>query len=246
MARKVGRLSPAQVEKESRAGMHADGLGLYLLVSEAGTRSWIYRYMMNGRAREMGLGSTQLIGLKEARRRAVEAGRLRLDGIDPLEHRRAARAAVRLEAARAVTFKQAAAQYIAAKEAGWKNAKHAKQWVNTLQEYAFPVIGDLPVGDIDVALVTKLLRPIWTVKVETASRVRGRVESILDFCITNGWRVGPNPAAWRCKECNAPAVAARFGVSVSYVERSIRTVCVSLLYLQKEAGVELRAVTGPG
>jgi hypothetical protein len=202
--------------------------------------------MIARRQREKGLGPLHTVSLKEAGSRALDCRRMKLNGIDPLEARRAARAAARLEQARSIKFKEAAAQSIAANSPAWRNAKHAQPWASTRPEYAFPVIGDLPVGDLDVALVTKLLRPIWTAKVEPASRVRARIESILDFCITSGWRVGPNPAAWRGKERNARAVAARFGVAVSYVERWIRTVCVSPFYLQKEAGVELRAVTGPG
>jgi len=153
--------------------------------------------MIARRQREKGLGPLHTVSLKEAGSRALDCRRMKLNGIDPLEARRAARAAARLEQARSIKFKEAAAQSIAANSPAWRNAKHAQQWASTRPEYAFPVIGDLPVGDLDVALVTKLLRPIWTAKGETASRVRARIESILDFCITSGWRVGPNPAAWR-------------------------------------------------
>jgi integrase len=197
MAREIGRLSPSGVEKETKPGMHPDGGGLYLLVSESGSKSWIYRFMLNGKAREMGLGPLRLIGLKEARRRAIEAGRLRLDGIDPVETRKAARIAAKLEAARAITFKQCAEAYIKAHRAGWRNDKHAAQWSATLEAYAYPTIGGLAVAAVDTGLVTKILQPIWTTKPETASRVRGRIESVLDYATTHGWRTGENPARWK-------------------------------------------------
>src|SRR6516165_3138778 len=152
MARTTGRLTALRVERAQRPGMYADGGGLYLQVTEGG-RSWIYRYTLNGRAREMGLGPLALYGLSEARTVAQDARRLRHQGIDPIEARRAARAQTRLDAAKAVTFQQCAERYIASHRAGWRNAKHVEQWESSLQRLAFPVIGALPVQAINTALV---------------------------------------------------------------------------------------------
>jgi integrase len=145
----------------------------------------------------MGLGPLSLYGLAEARARALDARRKRHDGIDPIEARRAERTRQRLIAAKAVTFKQCAESYIDSHRAGWRNEKHKYQWSATLQTYAYPVIGDLPVQAVDIGLVLKVLQPIWTVKPETASRVRQRIESILDLAKVRGWRDGENPARWR-------------------------------------------------
>ena len=202
MARKIERLTAMKVEKlkggeTPKPGMYADGGGLYLRVTPAGARNWVLRYMLNRKPRWMGLGPLALYGLAEARNRALAARRQRHDGIDPIEARRAERARQRLDAAKAVTFKQCAESYIASHKAGWRNDKHATQWPATLSSYAYPVIGALPVQAVDTALVHKVLAPIWTRKPETASRLRGRLERILDFARVGGHRDGENPARWR-------------------------------------------------
>jgi integrase len=197
MSREIGKLTPAKVRHASKPGVYGDGAGLWLNVGEAGNKSWLYRYMLDGRAREMGLGPLHTIGLAEARERARAARRLCLDGIDPIERKHAERDARRLAAASAVTFEDCAAKYIAANRAGWRNAKHAAQWDATLAAYAYPIIGGLPVGSIDTGHVTRILEPIWTTKPETASRVRGRIEAVLDYAATHRWRTGENPARWR-------------------------------------------------
>jgi integrase len=153
--------------------------------------------MLNGRPRWMGLGPLHTIGLAEARNRAAECRKQRHDGVDPIEARRASRRQVLLEAAKVVTFRECAAKYIAAHRAGWRNAKHAAQWEATLATYADPIIGALPVQAIDMALVLKVIEPIWTEKPETAGRLRGRLESILDWARVRGYREGENPARWR-------------------------------------------------
>ncbi|HEY7576743.1 MAG TPA: Arm DNA-binding domain-containing protein, partial [Acetobacteraceae bacterium] len=132
MSREIGKLTPAKVRHASKPGVYGDGAGLWLNVGEAGNKSWLYRYMLDGRAREMGLGPLHTIGLAEARERARAARRLCLDGIDPIERKHAERDARRLAAASAVTFEDCAAKYIAANRAGWRNAKHAAQWDATL------------------------------------------------------------------------------------------------------------------
>jgi integrase len=197
MAREIGRLSSAKIRSAKRPGMYADGGGLYLHVGPTGAKSWIYRFMLRGKAREMGLGPLHTIGLAEARQRTLDCRRQRFDGIDPLEARNAERAKAKLDAAKAITFDACAEAYIAAHRAAWRNTKHAGQWNATLRTYVSPAIGKLPIAAIDTGLVTKILGPIWTEKPETASRVRGRVESILDYATTLGWRTGENPARWR-------------------------------------------------
>jgi hypothetical protein len=181
MGRTVGRLRALKVSRLFEPGMYADGAGLYLQVTGAGARSWIYRFMLCGRAREMGLGSLRAVSLSEARAAADDCRRLRQRGIDPIEAKKAARERERLDASRAFTFDDAARAYVSTHRAGWRNEKHAAQWSSTLGTYAAPVFGALPVDSIDTGLVLKVLEPIWVSKPETASRVRGRVEAILDW-----------------------------------------------------------------
>jgi integrase len=197
MARAIGRLTALKVEKAKEAGMYADGGGLYLRVTHEGARNWILRFMLDRRPRWMGLGPLALFGLQEARAKAQDARRKRHEGIDPIEARRAERARQRLDAAKAITFKQCAEAYVTAHRAGWRNLKHAGQWNATLSAYAYPIIGALPVQAVDTGLVLKVLEPIWRTKPETASRLRGRVESVLDFAKVRGYRDGENPARWR-------------------------------------------------
>jgi integrase len=148
-------------------------------------------------AREMGLGPVHAIPLAEARKRAAECRRMRIDGIDPIEARSAERSGKKLETARAMTFDACAAAYIDAHKSAWRNAKHRDQWRNTLSSYASPIFGALPVQAVDVGLVMKALEPIWNSKPETASRLRGRIEAVLDWASVRGYRKGENPARWR-------------------------------------------------
>jgi integrase len=203
--RTVERLNALALEKvradKSRLsqtpGLLNDGRGLCLRVKSATTRSWVYRYMVNGASREMGLGAYPDISLADARTLVAEARRLRAMGKDPIAERDAQRARERVEAAKAVTFRQCAEKYIAAHRASWKNEKHAAQWAATLETYAMKLIGKIPVQSVDVAMVHNILEPIWSTKSETASRVRGRIESILDWAAVRGYRSGENPARWR-------------------------------------------------
>jgi integrase len=198
MARTIGRLTALKVEKLREPGMHCDGAGLYLRITTEGTKNWVYRYRLNGRPHWMGLGSADLFGLGEARERAREARRLKYDGRDPIEARRAARVGERLATAKAVTFSHCAAKYMEAHRAGWRNAKHAAQWATTLEMYAYPILGALPVQCIDTGLVVQTLERIWREKPETASRLRGRIERVLDWATVRGFReAGPNPARWK-------------------------------------------------
>jgi integrase len=193
----IGKLTALAVERTKRRGYYGDGGGLFLQVSRLGSKSWVFRFKDAGRLREMGLGPTHTVSLAEAREKALACRKARLDAIDPIEARREKRAAAKLDTAKAMTFKACAERYIVTHRAGWKNDKHAAQWPATLSAYVYPAFGDLPVQSVDVGLVLKALEPIWTVKPETASRVRGRIESILDWATARGYRHGENPARWR-------------------------------------------------
>lgn len=199
MARKIDMLDAVTVAKITKPGLYADGGGLYLQVTESGLKTWVYRFMLNGRRRDMGLGraGNRDVTLAQARDKAAEARKLVKSGVDPIEAANAEKAAQRVEAVKLKTFKECAEGYIAAHEAGWRNAKHAAQWRNTLATYAYPTLGDLPVAAIDTALVMGVLEPIWATKTETASRVRGRIEAVLDWARTRGYRDGENPARWK-------------------------------------------------
>ena len=193
----VNKLSVLSAQNAAKPGRYADGGGLYLQVTKSGAKSWLFIYRLNGKRPEMGLGGFPAISLKDARTLAAEC-RLSLQfGVNPLEERRKKETAQRLEAARALTFDDCAAAYVDAHKTGWKNAKHAQQWPNTLQAYASPVFGSLPVADVDTALVLKALEPIWKTKTETATRVRNRIELVLNWAAARGYRKGENPARWR-------------------------------------------------
>jgi integrase len=191
------RLSARTVETKSERGRYADGGGLFLQVSKWGTKAWIFRYQRGGRERHMGLGAVHTLSLADARERARECRRLLLDGHDPIESREVERGRVRAQAARVVFFKDCGERYHEAQQAGWRNPKHGRQWKTTMETYAYPVLGDLPVASIDTAMVVKCLEPIWRVKPQTAKRVRGRIESVLNFATVSGFRQGDNPARWR-------------------------------------------------
>lgn len=197
MGRALNRLTNMTVNKLNAPGHYGDGGGLWLQISDAGTKSWVFRFTRDGRSREMGLGALHTVSLADARAAALNVRKQLQEGIDPIEHRRAQRQAAQLLAARAMTFDQCAAAYIDSHRAGWKNAKHADQWESTLKAYASPIFGSLPVADIDTALVMKCIEPLWKDKTETASRLRGRIESILDWATVRGYRQGENPARWR-------------------------------------------------
>ena len=199
--RGLHKLTSVAVAKFSKPGRHADGGGLYLQIRTGGTKTWAFRFMRAGKARQMGLGALHTLTLAKARERATECRRLLLDGHDPIAHRaetrRSDRTAAQIEAAKAITFRDCAERYIAAHEDGWRNKKHSAQWKATLTNDVYPVLGTLPVGAIDVGLVLKVLEPIWRVKPETAARVRGRIESVLDWAAARLYRTGENPARWR-------------------------------------------------
>jgi integrase len=198
--RKVEKaLSPRRVATLTKPGMHCDGGGLYLQVKATKNgrgfnRSWVFRYMVDGRTRDMGLGSLTTIGLAEARERSRALRIKRLDGVDPLEERRAARAK---PAVRVMTFDEAASAFLAEREGLWRNERHRRQWYSTLRDYVSPTIGQLAVNQVETKHVTAVLDPLWFSRPETGSRVRGRIESVLDWAKLRGHRDGENPARWK-------------------------------------------------
>ena len=194
------KLTALRVKNAKPGDKLSDGGGLRLDVDRNGNGSWCFRYTSpaTGRERFMGLGPLADVGLAKAREAAQEARGLLRQGLDPIDHRNAARAAAKAEASRAVTFKAYAEGFISSREATWKNPKHRQQWRNTLRDYVYPHIGPLPVADVDTAAMLTVLRPLWEAKkVETGSRVRGRIEAILSAAKAEGLRVGENPALWR-------------------------------------------------
>jgi integrase len=206
MRRTPGRLSTARVRTaKPKAGRRtlilADGGNLYLqaTVGSGGDvhRSWTFRYELNGKRRELGLGPTYTISLSEARDRARKFRQHLLDGVDPLEQRRAGKLAQRSEAAKRVTFADVAGMYFDAHEHSWRSRKHALEWKSSLEAYAFPIIGNLAVADVDTNLILRAIEPIWQTKTVTAGRVRGRIEAVLDYAKARGLRDGDNPARWR-------------------------------------------------
>lgn len=197
MARQLGKLTALQVNKFTKPGLYGDGGGLTLQITKAGVKSWLFRFMREGKAYGMGLGPTHTVGLAEARQKALNARKQLLDGLNPLAEKKQKFLAQALERAKMMTFDQCSKTYIEAHKASWKNAKHLDQWINTLATYASPVFGQLPVAEIDTALIVKCLAPIWQTKTETASRLRGRIESVLGWAATSGYRTGENPARWK-------------------------------------------------
>lgn len=198
MARQQNRLTALDVQRKTSRGRYPDGGGLYLQIGPTGAKSWLFRYQLNGKSRVLGLGALHAVSLKEARGKAGECRRLIAAGADPFTDRQAKAVEARAEAARNKSFQNYGAEYITANEHAWSNAKHRQQWRNTLAAYAYPIIGALPVLAVDAKAVADVLRqvvvavgdetrsvPLWVAKPETADRVRGRIEAILDYALAD-------------------------------------------------------------
>jgi integrase len=198
MARQIERLSALKVSRLKTPGYYGDGAGLWLQVSPSGSKSWIFRYTLAGKAREMGLGALHTFTLADARGKAAEQRKLLQAKIDPIDARNAKNAAEALVVV-VPTFDSCVKSYIEAHRASWGNEKHVEQWESTLATYASPEFGALPVSEVDTAAVLRALEKdqFWTKKTETASRLRGRIEKVLDWAKGRGYRAGDNPAAWR-------------------------------------------------
>jgi integrase len=211
MAR-TSKLTAVEVARAKGPAVLHDGGGLYLRVSATGAKSWVFRFQVAGRRRDMGLGAYPALSLADARGKAADARRQLQDGVDPLSAKRSARQAQRFAEVKGRSFRQTAEEFIARNEAAWRNSKHRNQWRTTLSRYVFPILGDLPISAIDTDLIVRVLEqptvirdaddagklaPFWRARPATASRVRGRIEAILDAATVRGLRQGSNPAQWK-------------------------------------------------
>ena len=198
-AKELGALAVSRIAVSKKRGLHAVGGvdGLLLQVTETGATSWLLRVMIAGKRRGMGLGAYPAIGVAAAREKARAARALIEQGIDPIEQRHKVRHEAAVARANYKTFDECAQAMLAVKGAGWKNDKHRAQWSSTLQSYASPVLGKMSVRDIEMGDVLRVLSPIWNEKTETASRLRGRIEKVLDYATAHKYRQGLNPARWK-------------------------------------------------
>ncbi|MBV8548288.1 MAG: integrase arm-type DNA-binding domain-containing protein [Alphaproteobacteria bacterium] len=199
MVKKAPDIAPGVISRLKDPGMHFIGYvsGLALRINKTGARNWILRATVGSKRRDIGLGAFPEVTVARAKEIAAEKRQQIRNGIDPVAAREAAQMALKADQASFITFREAAKQYIAAHEAGWKNLKHAAQWRTTLEAYAYPEIGDLHVRDVALPHVQKIIEPIWHKKTETANRLRGRIEKVLDWATARGFRSGQNPARWR-------------------------------------------------
>jgi integrase len=228
MRREGAKLNAVAIRNAKKPGLYGDGHGLALQVSESGSKAWVYRFMIDGRARKMGLGAVHTVTLAEAREAALEARKLVRKGIDPIAEASAQKAASRLEKAKLAaipTFLQCADRYIAAKSSEWTNAKHALMWQRTFhpsknQSAATERLNNLPVNQIDTPLVLAALEPLWRRAPVTASRVAQRIAAVLDYATAHHWRTGDNPAARKLIEFAMPkAVAGKVHhAAISYAD----------------------------
>jgi integrase len=229
---KSNQLTTRKIAAAKKPGYYGDGGGLYLQVSRSGSKSWIFRFMLDGRARDMGLGAYPDFTLKEARERARENRKLLTDGIDPIEMRRRKRDATRVEATERMSFREAAQRFIDLHESTWKNEKHREQWRTTLREYAYPTLAERPISAIDGALITYALAPFWTKTPVTAQRVKQRIERVVEW-VRDGMPLPARVAAKPVQHLDAmpfaelPAFMAelrkREGVSARALEFTILT-----------------------
>lgn len=199
MPKLARELTALHISRLDIAGHHCVGgvKGLYIYITPTGAKSWVLRTMVGSKRRHIGLGPYPTVGLAAAREKARAAHEKVQDGIDPIAHKQRAQAQLKVEQARIVSFETATLTYIQTHGDSWRNPKHRAQWESTLRTYAFPVIGTLSVGDIHQEHVLAVLEPIWRTKTETASRLRGRIENVLDWASTRKLRSGDNPARWK-------------------------------------------------
>ncbi len=237
---KVNQLSALKIKSITTAGYHLDGAGLHLKVTPAGTKSWIFKYALNKKTVEMGLGSIDDVGLAEARDAVQTYRKMLLQGIDPKSDRDSQRL-LRNEQ-QSQTFEKCASAFIESKRSGWSNTKHADQWTNTLTAYAYPVIGQLAPVDVTVGHLMQILAPVWSTKHVTATRVRSRIEQILDYARVLGYRSGENPARYQGNlKTLLPAVSKR-EISKHFDSMPFEQVPEFMIKLRQMSGVAAQAL----
>ena len=242
MAEALNRLTAMQISRLTAPGYYPDGGRLWLQVTKTGNKSWIFRFDLDGKRYEMGLGGLRDVTLQESRRKAVECRKQLADGKNPLIIKRAEREARVLEAGRSKTFDDCATAYIAAHRDSWKNDKHVQQWENTIKVYAKPKIGSLPVASVDTALITKILSPIWKTKTVTAKRLRARIENILDWAKVAGYRSGENPARWKGHLDKMLASPGKVSKTAHFAALPWSDVGAFMVELRKQQGIAARGV----
>ena len=236
------------------AGYYPDGGGLYLQVSkspqatdespvkEPPAKSWVFRFALNKSRREMGLGSLRFVSLADARAQAMQCRRLVQEGKDPIIERQAAQATAVAARQALMSFDACAEAYIASHRDGWRNAKHAQQWEATLRQYASPVVGALPVAAVELSHVVRILEPIWRSKTETASRLRGRIESVLSWATVRGYRQGDNPARWRGHLDQLLPIPSKVNGREHHAALPYKTVPTFVARLRSQVGMGARAL----
>lgn len=244
MPKKATELGPLAVSRLTAPGLHFVGgvAGLALQILPSGGRSWVLRARVGGKRRDMGLGGYPDVPLADARE-AARAARTKIrQGVDPIEEARSARALLKLAQANAVPFRRAAAAYIETHEPSWRNAKHAQQWRNSLEAHAYPHIGDMLVRDIELPHILSVLEPIWRKKTETATRVRSRIEKVLDWSTTKGYRQGLNPARWKGHLDNLLPAPTKIAKEAHHPALPVSEAGAFMANLRKQSGIGARAL----
>lgn len=243
MPKLARELQALTVSRLTALGLHFVGgvQGLALQVSGS-SRAWLLRATVGGKRRDMGLGPYPEVTLARAREKAGEARELIRQGVDPIARRQAAQSAMRAAVSEALTFKECAEKYVKAHRAGWKNAKHAQQWENTLAQHAYPVLGAVLVRDVKLPQVLAVLEPIWTTTNETAVRLRGRMELVLDWATARGLREGTNPARWRGHLDKLLAKPSKVNNREHHAALAVGDVGAFMLRLREAEGMGARAL----
>ena len=235
------RLTALKVKSLTKPGRYGDGKGLWLQVRGPGQRSWLFRFTIRGKQQQMGLGPLDVVSLAEAREAAAAARKQLHAGLNPLTERRGKEAQAAADSA-AMSFRSVCALYLAAHETTWRNAKHRAQWRSTLDTYVHPVMGDTPVADVGVGAVMKVIEPIWAAKTETATRVRMRIEAVLDYAQARGWRTGDNPARWRGHIENLLPKRSKVRTVEHHAALPWREIGAFMQEVQEEAGTAAKAL----
>ncbi len=236
------KLTSRAIQSNKIPGYYSDGGNLYLRISKELNKTWAFYYKKNGKRSELGFGSINDVSLEQAREKAAELRKQLKNGVDPIEQKLRIANEIKAQKAKYITFEQCAINYIESHKAGWKNKKHIQQWHNTLSQYTFPVFGDLEVKLVDTNLITKCLNPIWLTKNETAGRLRGRIEVILDWATAHGYREGLNPSRWKGHLDKLLAKPSKIRTVKHHKALPFRDVTAFLNNLNRQEGVSARCL----